>query len=221
MTSTTFDAFIQSTPLTFQVSDERNDPNGRFVLDIYVPTEQPDLASVADLFAVIERKVRASVLLAFLDDVPDSEVDLAGMLAEFPRLPLAVTRLSISSVKVTVEGDPGEVAIFLLRQEPRRDWRKRLVVAALLVFSAFGTKPPVTTPLPNLREQAAQVCGVLPLGSEVTLKFMDQEIKFPCGDDSQALVSTATPSAAAKSSRTEGNAPAAGRKSTSIPKKSR
>ena len=174
--------------------EQVGDYDSRFEIEAVVPIRLPQFLVVAESITAVERRVRLAVLLAFL---PPQRLargeDFNALLAEFPRVPLRVTKVSISSVKVTVEGDADEVARFLGLKKAPPTWRRKLRNALLLVvgggviggailFWGALRRPLNVSPPAEITQKAREACGSLPKGTVFTLKTGVLEIQIPCSD---------------------------------------
>jgi hypothetical protein len=170
------------------------DADDRFAIEVVVPADSVTLGFTARSLASITRRLQISLLLAFLEpeQVATFE-DTRALLREFKEIPLRVTALTISSVKVTVEGEPEEVAKILGQQKPPRHWRRKLM--AILAAMAAGAgitvmienhtaiieaKLPTTQ---EVRKEVDRTCGFLPKGTVIKLKTGILEIEVPCGGE--------------------------------------
>ena len=112
-------------------------PDDRFAIGVVVPADSVTLGFAAHSLASIARRLQISLLFAFLEPEQVAKFeDIRALLREFKEIPLKVTALTISSVIVTVEGEPEEVARILGQQKPPRHWRRKLM--AILAAMAAG-----------------------------------------------------------------------------------
>jgi hypothetical protein len=103
------------------------DADHRFAIEVVVPAESVTLGFAAHSLVSIARRLQLSLLLAFLEPEQIAKFeDTGALLRAFKEIPLRVTALTLSSVKVTVEGDAEEVAKILGQQKPPRKWRRKL-----------------------------------------------------------------------------------------------
>lgn len=171
------------------------DADHRFAIEVVVPAESVTLGFAAHSLVSIARRLQLSLLLAFLEPEQIAKFeDTGALLRAFKEIPLRVTALTLSSVKVTVEGDAEEVAKLLGQQKPPRKWRRKLmaVLAAMalgggLTLAVEHHKEDITPNLPaaahEIRREVDRTCGALPKGTVIKLKTGVLEIEVPCGGE--------------------------------------
>jgi hypothetical protein len=178
-------------PGTWGLLDHRDhaDDSGEFHIEVTLRTEEkPTIAAIHHSLGSLDRRLRLAILLAFAEPERLHNIDEPqGLLRDYPHLSLRVTALSLSTVKVTIEGDADEIAKMLGNARPPR-WRHRLAAAVIAVFSvgvfavrAGGESTEIKFPSPHeVREMAEKTCGYLPEGSKVTLDFKFLQVEVPC-----------------------------------------
>lgn len=165
-------------------------PGGQFGLDAFTPVDVSPLR-VAYSVSAIESRLRLALLITMLDGERLARfADPQSLLHEYSQIPIRITHLTISSLKMTVEGDAKEIAA-LLGRKPPINWRRRLTVTVAVMFGAGAllthgdSASPNPVPLPSIQEVITTVneaCGTLPPGTVVKLKFSVFEAEIPCGD---------------------------------------
>jgi hypothetical protein len=165
----------------------------QFEFKVIVPVEQPTFAFVVDSLNAIEKRLRLSMIFTFIEPGrPARFGKMDSLLYEFREIPIIVTALSLSSVEVTVKGDPEEVKkIVQFEKSPKSSWLRKLILTLLIFFAGssmtfVATKSASNTPikLPTRAEVAQTIdeyCGVLPDGTKITVKTGVVEVEMTCG----------------------------------------
>jgi hypothetical protein len=171
-----------------------SDDDGRLEMRISIPVASPTFTFVSESLAAIEARVRLSLIFTWLDaDQIGGLHSFEEVLVTFSDVPIRVTALSLSSVKVTIEGDPKEISEFLGHKPPPSDWKRRLLKnlalffgGALLVLSVSGLPRAVSVPsAQEIRGRIEEACGYVPDGTVVKIKAGAIEAEVHCEADSQ------------------------------------
>jgi hypothetical protein len=162
-----------------------------------VPGKRPTFAFVVNSLDAIEKRLRLAIIFTFMEPGrPARFGELDALLNEFRNLPINVTALALSSTEIQVEIDGKVIKVIQVDPSPKPSWRKKLVQALLLIFAGssmtfvatnYVSKTPVTLPTTQeINQKIDDVCGVLPDGTEITIKSGVIEAKMKCGGtDSQ------------------------------------
>lgn len=160
-----------------------------FKVQIFLPADDPTLTEVANSLTAVERRLRLCLILAFLEPVQIARYeDIDSLLTEFRWLPLKVVQLSLSTVKLTVEGKPDEVSAVVGGGKPPRKWPKILLAAALF-FGAGGitngNTSGATNQPPGYEEGltiADRICGRLGEGTTIKINIGPIELETTCSE---------------------------------------
>lgn len=161
-----------------------------FEMEFVLATRRPEFRQLIQYLGQIETTVNLAVLLAFSDwDTIDRFPYVDGLLRAYPLIPLVVTSLGSSSIKITISGDASEIAKLVGRGGPPPNWRRRLIrtLAAMFAGSLLTLRLVTEVSLPprevfqeRIQQAVRATCGYLPPGSEVTLKLPILEAKIIC-----------------------------------------